>query len=202
MKYLKSIQEAIIDWQDQGIEEFREEVYSHRLPIFFEDLAQIGAQHNIEIVDYPTFYAELPEEHKSSAPPRGVPAFATVNPDTFRARVVVNVPRVDARLFDYIMHMLKHEQIHIGQWNRRTVHRAGPNPMDRAAYFSDKDEVMAFSHSIADQLIAMGLRDLDEVHKLLPKVRLYSDIRAAVDVKTLKRYHKYIYLYLEKELGW
>ena len=201
MKYIKPIQEAIIDWQEQGIEEFREDVYSHRLPIFFEDLAEIGAQHNIEVVDYPTFYAELPDEHKSSAPPRGVPAFATVNPDTFRARVVVGVPRVDARLFDYIVHMLKHEQIHIGQWNRRAVHRAGPNPMDQAAYFSDKDEVMAFSHSIADQLIAMGLRDLDGVHKLLPKVRLYQDIRAAVDAKTLKRYHKYIYLYLEKELG-
>lgn len=201
MKYLKSIKEAIIDWQEQGIGEFREDVYSHRLPIFFEDLVQIGAQHNIEVVDYPTFYAELPDEHKSSAPPRGVPAFATVNPDTFRARVVVNVPRVDARLFDYIVHMLKHEQIHIGQWNRREVHRAGPNPMDRAAYFSDKDEVMAFSHSIVDQLITMGLRDLDEVYNLLPKVRLYQDIRAVVSEKTLKRYHKYIYLYLEKELG-
>lgn len=202
MKHIKEfISEAVIDWRGQGLEEFRESVYAHHLPIFLQDLIHIGEEHGIEIVDYPTFYSELPEEHKSSAPPRGVPAFATVNPDSFRPRVVVNVPRVDARLFEYIVHMLKHEMVHVGQWSRRAVHRAGPNPTDRAAYFSDKDEVMAFAHSIADQLIAMGIRRIQDAPKHFNRLPLYLDIKKNVDNKTLKRYHKYIYLYLEQELA-
>lgn len=203
MKYLKSIQEAIIDWRDQGLEEFVEDVYSERLPIFVDQLKEIGQEHGIEIVDYDEFYRELPnDEYRATAPPRGIPAFATVNPLTNRPRVILGVPRIDQRLFDYILHMLKHEVIHVNQFSRREEH---PNSdwdvNDPVQYFSQKDEVMAFSHSIADQLIAMGLRSLDEVHTLLPKVRIYRDIQAAVDSSTLKRYHKYIYLYLEKELG-
>lgn len=202
MKHIQPypLHEAIIPWRDRGLEDFQDDVISSRLPIFFDELANIGQAHGIEVVDYDTFYAELPEEHKDSAPPRGVPAFATVNPETFRPRVVVAVPRIDARLFDYIMHMLKHETIHVGQWTRREVQRRGPDPMDRKAYFSDKDEVMAFSHSVADQLIAMGLRRIQDAPKFLPKSRLYLDIKHNVDSKTLKRYHKYIYLYLEQEL--
>jgi len=203
MKYLISyrIFENIIDWREQGLEEFREDVITQRLPIFFDDLVRIGAEHGIEIVNYDTFYAELPPGHKASAPPRGVPAFATVNPETFRPRVIISVPRIDHRLFDYIMHMLKHEMVHVGQWSRRSIHRAGPNPMDRAAYFSDKDEIMAFSHSIADQLISMGARTPQAAIKQLSRSPLYLDIKRNVDSRTLKRYHKYIYLYLEEELG-
>ena len=202
MKYLIQypIFEKIIDWRDQGIDEFREDVIAQRLPIFFDELVRIGTAHGIEIVDYETFYRELPDEHKASAPPRGVPAFATVNPETFRPRVIINVPRIDQRLFDYIMHMLKHEMVHVGQWSRRSVHQAGPNPMDRAAYFSNKDEIMAFSQSIVDQLIAMGARTPQEAIKQLSSLSLYLDIKRNVDSRTLKRYHKYIYLYLEEEL--
>jgi hypothetical protein len=90
--------------------------------------------------------------------------------------------------------------VHVGQWSRRRVHQAGPNPMDRAAYFSNKDEIMAFSQSIADQLIAMGARTPQEAIKQLSSLRLYLDIKRNVDSRTLKRYHKYIYLYLEEEL--
>lgn len=204
MKYLKSIYEAIIDWRDQGLEEFAEEVYSERLPIFADQLKEIGREHNIEIVDYDEFFRDLPNDsYRDTAPPRGAtPAFATVNPVTDRPRVVLGVTRIDQRLFDYILHMLKHEVIHVNQFSRRDQH---PNSdwdvNDRSQYFSQKDEVMAFSHSLVDQLITMGLRNPKEVHSALPKVRLYQDIRGAVDAKTLKRYHKYIYLYLEQELN-
>jgi hypothetical protein len=60
---------------------------------------------------------------------------------------------------------------------------------------------MAFSHSIADQLITMGVRRAADLPSRLMQVRLYRDIRAVVDSKTLKRYHKYIFLYLQQELG-
>ena len=194
--------EAIIDWRSQELEDFEEAVLSARLPISTEEFAEIGAEYGIEIVDYDTFYAELSDVHRESAPPRGVPAFATVNPDTLRPRVIVNVPRIDMRLFDYIFHMLKHEMVHVGQWSRRAVQReGGPNPTDRTAYFSDKDEIMAFSQSIVDQMIKMGARSISQGMGFLPQIRLYLDIRRAVDQSVLNRYHKYIYLYLEQELA-
>lgn len=194
--------EAIIDWRSQELEDFEEAVLSARLPISTEEFAEIGAEYGIEIVDYDTFYAELSDAHRESAPPRGVPAFATVNPDTLRPRVIVNVPRIDMRLFDYIFHMLKHEMVHVGQWSRRAVQReGGPNPTDRTAYFSDKDEIMAFSQSIVDQMIKMGARSISQGMGFLPQIRLYLDIRRAVDQSVLNRYHKYIYLYLEQELA-
>ena len=194
--------EAIIDWRSQELEDFEEAVLSARLPISTEEFAEIGAEYGIEIVDYDTFYAELSDAHRESAPPRGVPAFATVNPDTLRPRVIVNVPRIDMRLFDYIFHMLKHEMVHVGQWSRRAVQReGGPNPTDRTAYFSDKDEIMAFSQSIVDQMIKMGARSISQGMLFLPQIRLYLDIRKAVDQTVLNRYHKYIYLYLEQELA-
>jgi hypothetical protein len=203
MKYLKSIYEAIIDWQDQGLEEFAEDLYSEQLPIPADRFKSIGQDHNIEIVDYDEFYRELPDdEWRATAPPRGVPAFATVNPLTNRPRVILNVPHVDQRLSDYILHMLKHEIIHVNQFSRRAVHPSNYwDPNDRAQYFSQKDEVMAFSHSIADQLITMGVRRAADLPSRLMQVRLYRDIRAVVDSKTLKRYHKYIFLYLQQELG-
>ena len=194
--------EAIIDWRSQELEDFEEAVLSARLPISTEEFAEIGAEYGIEIVDYDTFYAELSDTHRESAPPREVPAFATVNPDTLRPRVIVNVPRIDMRLFDYIFHMLKHEMVHVGQWSRRAVQReGGPNPTDRTAYFSDKDEIMAFSQSIVDQMIKMGARSISQGMLFLPQIRLYLDIRKAVEQSVLNRYHKYIYLYLEQELA-
>jgi hypothetical protein len=96
--------------------------------------------------------------------------------------------------------MLKHELIHVNQFSRRGVHPGAVDPTDREKYFSQKDEVMAFSHSIADFLISMGVRRMSEIHDSLKRVPLYRDIRKSVDQETLKRYHKYIFLYLQQEL--
>lgn len=195
------LNEAIIDWDRDLILDFQEEVHHRGLPIRFDDLVQAAELYGIEVVSYDQFYNELPDdEYRESAPPRGVPAFASVNPVTYQPRIIVNVPTVDRRLFDYIIHMLKHEMVHIGQWSRRDVHPMGPSPTDRAAYFSNRDEVMAFSQSIVDQLISMGIRRISELEKMLPQVKLYQEIKKTVDLTTLKRYHKYIYLYLEREL--
>ena len=193
--------EAVIDWRSQELEDFEEAVLSARLPISTEELAEIGAQFGVEVVDYETFYAELSDAHKATAPPKGVPAFATVNADTMRPRVIISAPRVDHRLFDYIFHMLKHEMVHVGQWSRRAVQRDDvTDPTDRKAYFSDKDEIMAFSQSVVDQLLKMRISTPQQGIERLPELRLYQDIRKHVDPEVLKRYHKYIYLYLEQEL--
>ena len=146
MKYIKSIQEAVIDWRRQGLEEFEQAVLDAGLPMRFDRFREIAEGHGVEVVDYNTFLEELPnDEYRAAAPPRGVPVFATVNPVTIRPRVVMQVPTVDQRLWAYVFHMLKHEGIHVQQFSRRDQHPSGLwDVRDLALYFSRKDEVMAF----------------------------------------------------------
>jgi hypothetical protein len=47
----------------------------------------------------------------------------------------------------------------------------------------------------------MGARSISQGMLFLPQIRLYLDIRKAVEQSVLNRYHKYIYLYLEQELA-
>jgi hypothetical protein len=208
------ITEAIIDWQSHGgLKEFYDDVvelitlYTDRARIDYleiDDLKAIGDHNGIEIVTYDEFLDELPEEVKHTAPPRRAGLFALVNPNTGGPRVVVAIPRIDKRAIDHIYHMLKHEVIHIEQFDRRPddIAHSLPDPSDQEAYFSNKDEVMAFSHSIADMLV-MSRRhdDVESAMNALDSIRLYHTIKKNVNSKTLKRYHKYIYMYLQNEIN-
>lgn len=206
------INEAVIDWKDhEGLQEFYDdasnllELYGNRANVKYlelSDLKAIGEHNGIEIVTYDEFLDELPEEVKHTAPPRQAGLFALVNPETGGPRVVISIPKIDKRALDHIFHMLKHESIHIEQFKRRgNVESQLPDPKDQVAYFSNKDEVMAFSHSIVDMLISSGRYDnAEDAMGNLKTIRLYNTINKSVSPEILKRYHKYIYLYLQKEL--
>ena len=206
------INEAVIDWKDhEGLQEFYDdasellELYGNRANVKYlelSDLKAIGEHNGIEIVTYDEFLDELPEEAKHTAPPRQAGLFALVNPETGGPRVVISIPKIDKRALDHIFHMLKHESIHIEQFKRRgDVETPMNDPQDQPAYFSNKDEVMAFSHSIADMLISSGRYDnVEDAMADLETIRLYNTIKKNVDNKILKRYHKYIYVYLQKEI--
>jgi len=169
--------------------------------ISLEEAASVGSQCGVEVVDYDTFYQELPESDKKTAPPRNIPTFALRNPTTGYPRVVLNVP-IDDRLLDHIYHMLKHETIHIKQASKRTYTKGLPDPNDQKKYFSDTDEIMAFSQSITDEVINQhGATSIRDAINKLYRSRLYSDVKRLVDREVLNKYHKYIYLYLEKEFG-
>jgi hypothetical protein len=69
-------------------------------------------------------------------------------------------------------------------------------------YFSNKDEIMAFSQSISDELITMGFRDPKEAIRNLMRSQTWSRIRhIGLPQKVLNRYRKQIYQYLMMELG-
>jgi hypothetical protein len=225
MKHLKRFNEAIIDYKSDSIKSFYDECleaiqkdesektepvdktkglksfYKKPGMIFPPQMKEIGEKCGIEVVDYETFYSELSDDNKKTAPPRGVPAFALVNPDTNKPRVVLSTGHVDKRLLDHIYHMLKHENIHIGQKSRSGGKGPGEgmNPLDRKAYFSNKDEIMAFSQSISDMLMGSNPKDFKSAMMGLNRNPLWNDIKRAVDNDVLQRYKKYIYLYLEKE---
>lgn len=206
--------EAIVDYKSDNIKNFYNELVQTleqrndrqsgwgRNEVFFKEVVEVGKKHDVDVVDYRTFYNELPQEDKSTAPPQHAPVFALVNPVNNKPRVVINVPSIDRRMLDHIYHMLKHENIHVGQIARKKVHDRGMvDPNSRKSYFSDKDEIMAFSQSIVDMLISQyKIKNYEDLRSKLRYNQLYSEIKRNVDTKTLNRYHKYIYLYLEKEL--
>jgi hypothetical protein len=197
------ITEAIIDWQGHGVEEFLERINDPGIGgLRFEELRSMATPYGIEVVNYDQFIREIPEENRESAPPRMAPFFALVNPDTERPRIVVNVPMLFARERREISKMLKHELIHVGQLQRRPEGMAlgGDDIRDETEYLSNKDEVMAFSHSVVDDLISMGATSVDAGVKLLPRSRMWQWISDKATDSALKRYRKYVYLYLKLEL--
>lgn len=197
------IKEDIIDFKSENIENFyntlKKELESGRRFVELDEVVRVGSENDIEIVTYEQFCLDLDEGHpKPPRPPHGMP-FATINIKTKKIRVVLD-RSVDRRLLEYIYHMIKHENIHLGQIARKHPILKGDmgDPTDRKKYFSDKEEVMAFSQSVSDMIISENPSSLEESIRMLRRNPLYQDIKSHVDNDTLKRYNKYIYLYLQK----
>jgi hypothetical protein len=168
-------------------------------------LKEIGSKYDIEIVDYDTFYQELPDDEKrKDAPPKGgMPMFGLVNPVTHKIRLVLQVNKIDNRMFDFAYHMLKHENVHVGQKDRKKdgVKDKGEylaHVRKTKEYFSNKDEIMAFAQSVSDMVMDMGPKNLSQAIKLIDRTPLWRPIKMT-DVKTQNKYKKYIYLYLQRE---
>jgi hypothetical protein len=206
MRILK-FNEAIVDWETDNIKGFYQDVLdiiSNERRVDFDKVKSIGDKYDVEIVDYDTFYSELPNDQlRKDAPTKGaISVFGLVNPNTHKARLVLQVPQLDRGLLQMAYHMLKHENIHVGQMKRKKDKSKGEflgDIRDLKAYFSNKDEVMAFSQSVVDMIMDKNPKSFEEAKSELNSVRLWSDIKRNVDDKTKKRYIKYIYLYLEKE---
>ena len=205
MKYLKKFNEAIVDYKSDSIKSFYEECLNkikedkNRF-INVIDMKEIGDRHGIEVVDYKTFFNELSDNNKKGAPNNGI-TFALVNPDTNKPRIVYGKTNIEKRLLDHIYHMLKHENIHIGQIARSGGKNRGEgiNIKNKKEYFSNKEEIMAFSQSISDMLMKLNPKNIKSALMLLNRNQLWNDIKEVVDKDVLQRYQKYIYLYLEKE---
>jgi len=182
----------------------------------FESAVEFGQRNYFDVVGYDEFFNSLSEENKKSAPPRmGVPFFALFNPVRKKPMFVVcdkNVFRF-MPMKEIMSDIIGHEKVHAEQTLRRgDLEFNLPDPRDRKAYFSNKEEVMAFSFTIANGLsktnrslqTAMAELDAQAVDFRGMGIRpaehtmLWNDIKRNCDEKTIKRYRKYIYLYLEK----
>ncbi len=214
MKHLipfEEINEAVIDWKSDNIKAFYDEAkaaLSDKVSLTGKQLAEIGSKHDIEVVDYKTFHKELPnDEMRRTAPPSHVPLFALVNEETGKVRIVVNTHSVNEDQLDFIYHMAKHENVHIGQLksSEKSGHKrklGGMDITDMNKYFSDKDEVMAFAQSVVDMVMSKSPKSYQDALRILPSIRLWKDIKGFVkSPEILNRYKKYIYLYLEKEFN-
>lgn len=207
MKHLKRFNEAIVDWETDNIKNFYQEAKdSIDEFITFDQLKEIGLKHDIEVVDYDTFYAELPSDKmRDDAPPKGTyPFFGLCNPVTHKARMVLVRHKLSPKDLDFAYHMLKHENVHVGQKTKKKDKSSGEflgDMSDTKSYFSNKDEVMAFAQSVSDMVMSKNPKTLEQAIKLLDGIGMYQHIKRTVDIDIFNRYKKYIYLYLEKEFN-
>jgi hypothetical protein len=182
----------------------------------FESAVAFGERNDFDVVEYDEFYNSLGEADKRTAPPsRGVPFFALFHPIRKKPMFVVcdkNVFRF-MPMKEIMSDIIGHEKVHAEQAIRRgNLEFNLPDPRDRKAYFSNKEEVMAFAFTIANGLsktnrsLEAAMTDLDsQVNNFrgmgmrpAEHTMLWNDIKRNCDEKTIKRYRKYIYLYLEK----
>jgi hypothetical protein len=176
--------------------------------IDIEDAKRFGDDNDFKVVDYDEFYNSLSEKNKKTAPPKwGIPFFAVFNPNIEKIMFVV----CDENAFSFldmkkiIGDIIPHEKIHSEQHKKRNklIYNL-PNPMLRKEYFSNKDEIMAFSWTIANGLFKSSNNIRDAVEKLNLKgynnsehMTIWRTIKSLCDEKIINRYKKNIYLYLE-----
>jgi hypothetical protein len=173
-----------------------------------EDAIDYGRQNDFDVVGYDEFFDSLSEVDKRHAPPKhGTPFFALFHPERKRAMFVV----CDTNVFRFmpmkeiIDDIIGHEMIHAEQSRRKgDIDYSLPNPTDRKAYFSNKEEIMAFSFTIANE-IKKSSRSFEDAKTNFKNNRIggqggsiWGNIKRACDEDVIKRYRKYIYMYLEK----
>ncbi len=185
----------------------------------YDDLIRYGEANGFDVVEYDEFYDSLQEKDKKEAPPRrGGPFFALFHPIRKKPMFVVSdrmffdgMPPPPLGMFgrsrgmappprppykEIVNDIMGHEMIHKSQSERKKIEYSLTSPNDKKKYFSDKDEVMAFSWSIANE-ISKGSNSLEGSLKKLKRNQIWMDVVKNCDSGIQNRYKKYIYLYLE-----
>ena len=167
-----------------------------RGPVSRETANGIANKYNVYFLSYDEFYEGLPERSKHTAPPKGV-IFGYIGED-LTIRIVTPRPSISIMDLPFIHHMIQHESIHVGQWQRKSKDLVFeyPDPKDRAEYYSNKDEIMAFSQSIIEMMMSQNrLRSLEDLRMALETNPLWNNIKRVVPDEIKQRYLKYIYEY-------
>ena len=212
--YISMVNEAVIMPKDieRMIEELRRDIARKGL-ISLDEANDIAEEHGVTFIDYSDFYDSLSPELKHTAPPQTTPVFGFFREDGMICIIVTGMdrmgiartPHISGMNLGFINHIIQHESIHTEQWRRRgdKVKYTLPDPKDSKAYFSNKDEIMAFSQSMIEMMMSHeGLRDISQLRKLLSRNPLWMDIKkSGVSEDVKKKYLKYIYQYAEQYLN-
>ncbi|MCE2742326.1 MAG: hypothetical protein LW701_01920 [Fluviicola sp.] len=174
--------------------------------ISFNQLASMAAKYGIEVVNYDTFYDELPELwKKGQIPHKGIEIFGLANPVTKRPRLVVTIDSINKKKYSFISIVVSHEFVHAGQMDRLKpgfIYIPPKTVYDLNVYYSDKQEIMAWSKTIVDDLIqTFKPQTFEEAMEKLPKGHYYKKIKEVFkdDPKVWNKYLKNIYNYLRME---
>lgn len=174
--------------------------------ISFNKLAKMAAKYGIEVVDYRTFYDELPELWKKGEIPHSkIQIFGLANPVTKRPRLVVTIDPINKLQYKFISIVVSHEFVHAGQMERLKpgfIYIPPKTVYDLNLYYSDKQELMAWSKTIVDDvLMTFNPRSFEEAMEKLPKGHYYNKIKGIFrnDPKVWNKYLKNIYNYMKLE---
>ncbi len=199
MKYLKSYKESVIVPDEM----------SHGIVNSFNSLVEYGEKNGFDVVDYNGFYQSLSDDDKKTAPPRyASPFFALFHIERKKPMFVLadaNAPRFIPNFKEIVDDIIGHERVHAGQVSRR---KGGeyilPDPNVEKNYFSNKEEIMAFSWSISNQILKKSKTFDEAVLKLKSgniggvMGHLWTKINNICDEDVINRYRKMIYQYLDK----
>lgn len=179
----------------------------------FENLVEYGNQNDFDVVEYDAFYTSLSEVDKKNAPPnKGVPFFALFHPERKKPMFVICDRKIINRIPNFkeiVNDIIGHEKIHYEQSIRKgDVEYSLPNPIEQNKYFSNKEEIMAFSWTIANDLSKKSQTVEDAIHRLDTRgfeqsqwKQIWGTINRVCEENIIKRYRKYIYMYLDKILS-
>lgn len=209
MKYLKTFKESIL-MPSKMVGDYQIRNY--------EDLIRYSEDNNFDVVTYDEFHNSLSEVDKRTAPPKNapnVPFFALFHTINRKPMFVLNMPiptnRINFGMFgpdfrSIVNDIIGHEKVHQEQNNKRNGMAMNlPNPSILKSYFSNKDEIQAFSWTIANGL-SKSTKDIKSAFNLLettkgsrePHFNIWNDIKKNCDDVVIKKYRKNIYLYLEE----
>jgi hypothetical protein len=171
----------------------------------FSDLKQFGERNGFDVVNYDEFWASISENDRKTAPPRsGVPFFALYHNERGKPMFVLVEEiflKFSVNFKEIVLDVIGHEMIHAQQVLRKgNIDYHLPSPLELNKYFSNKEEIMAFSYTIAKDLSRKSKNIKDAISKIRTGMAgsLWKTIKATCNQKTIDRYKKYIYLYLEE----
>lgn len=188
--------------------------FLEKLRLFFEDndkisfnqLASMAAKYGIEVVDYDTFYDELPELWKKGQIPHSrIEIFGLANPVTKKPRLVVTIDPINKLQYNFISIVVSHEFVHAGQMDRIKpgfIYIPPKTVYDLSTYYSDKQEIMAWSKTIVDDVLkTFNPKSFQEAMEKLPKGHYYKRIKEVFkeEPKVWNKYLKNIYNYMKLE---
>lgn len=199
----RKFNEAIINPQDftEMIKDFNEQFIKKRM-LTIEESNDITSKYGVEFITYDQFLSNLSIEEKKGAPSRHTEIFGYVNGPIIN--IVLGTHKRGIEMFDIgmIVHMARHESIHVAQVKRKKNEIPVINIKDEKEYYSNKEEVMAFSRSIVDMITMDGrypIKDKGELLRGLSRCQLWKMISKLVDENIKNRYLKYIYLYMKED---
>jgi hypothetical protein len=215
MKYLKYF-EAII------VPELNRNKYSIRT---MKDLVEYGNQNGFDVVDYDEFYGSLNDIDRKTTPPKWTPFFALFHPIRKRPMFVISDQHIlrMPNFKEIVDDIISHEKIHVGQNERSNIEYKLPNPNIDKDYFSNKEEIMAFSWTIANELSKTNMSVKSAFDSLFKEIvnipptfgrqvpprgmhhgpppsmysLLWKKIVDSCSDEVINKYKKYIYLYLK-----
>lgn len=188
----------------------------------YQELKDLLGKYGIEVVTYDEFISEYPDEYLSDAPnlsqvQRSGGFFGMVNPVTGKIRIILysETFKIPIGRLNDLIYIIKHENIHYIQSLRKPDKKSGEyygDVEDLKAYFKNKDEIMAFANTVVENYIEfikrMSINTPNNfetakkgIDSYLKYDYLFNMIRNSVDDKTLNRYKKYIYLYLQQSFN-